>query len=95
MTWKSASRHALIDGDLELFLLPRPQPIRPQEHHARLALPQPLGQVRLKLPPWQDLPDLQIQLQPFPPQPPGQFLDSRAVLGVVGQERMVALRHGG
>ena len=53
---------SLVDGDLELLLLPWPQAVRPEEDHASLAVAQPLGQRRLELPAGSQLPFLQVQL---------------------------------
>ena len=87
--------HSLVDGDLELLLLPWPQAVRPEEHHAGLALVQPLGQRRLELPAGSQLPFLQVQLQPLALEPLGHLVDGWAVLGVVREEGVVALRRDG
>ena len=88
-----------VDGDLDLLLLPGPQPVRPQADHARPAVGQRLGQPGLELPAGEQLPDLQVQAQPPLPEPVGQRLDRLAVVRVVGEEGIVALRpigrHGG
>ena len=85
----------LVDGDLELLLLPGPQAVGPQEHHAGLAVAQPLGQRRLELAAGSQLRLIQVQLQPLAPEPLGDLMDGLAVQGVVRQERIVALRSGG
>src|SRR5512135_1275973 len=86
---------SLVDGDLELLLLPWPQAVRPEEHHARLAVVQPLGQRRLELPAGGQLPFLQVQQQTLALKPLGHLVNGRAVLGVVRQERVVMLRPEG
>ena len=75
--------YPLVDGDLQLLRLPRAQAAGTEEHHAGLAVAECLGERRLELPARGELPHLQIQRQPFPPQPPLQLLDGGPVLGAL------------
>ena len=52
---------APVDRDLHFLLLPWPQPARTQEHHARPAVAECLGQSRLELPTWDQIPSLQVE----------------------------------
>jgi hypothetical protein len=82
----------LVDGDLDFFLLPRSQPVRPQEDDAGLAFVQRLGQRRLKLLTGCQVPLVEVRLESFFLGPLSHLMDNRTILGVVRQERIRRLR---
>ena len=95
MTWNASSRARLSMATWSSCFCHGPRPFGPRNTTQVLLSRSALGQRRLELPAGGQLPFLQVQLQALALEPLGHLVDGRAVLGVVRQERVVALRPEG